>query len=126
MTMTKKEHREPRGIGPNPNRPIPGFYKMRLVKGGPWVPVVIWRPCPIEPNPETFQGIDRYPRLQCRVAGREADPVETFISCSDKVIPVHEYHYLLDSYGWAIENAPEAPEANPYRAIDLGAMPSLF
>ena len=28
--------------------PQPGFFRLRVHKGGPWTPAVIFRPCPLE------------------------------------------------------------------------------
>jgi hypothetical protein len=33
---------------PATTRPKPGFYRARMVRGGPMLPIVIWAPCPLE------------------------------------------------------------------------------
>jgi hypothetical protein len=32
--------------------PEPGFFRTKLVKGGVWVPALIWQPCPMNWEPE--------------------------------------------------------------------------
>jgi hypothetical protein len=41
-----KSHRKP-GTPRYMDVPQPGFYRLKLVKRGPWVPARIWVPCPI-------------------------------------------------------------------------------
>ena len=49
--------------------PSPGFYRTRLAKGGVWVPVLVYRPCPMDP--EDGYPLDRYYQLRCLVDGKE-------------------------------------------------------
>ncbi len=106
------------------NKPIPGFFKMRLVKGGPWVPALIYRPCPLELHPETFQWIDRWPHLKAEIDGM---PVSVDrIWTSGRIIPVAEYLYLTADRAWVRQYAPDLPEARPKEAIDIGTLPPIF
>ena len=50
----------------------PGFFKLRLVNGGPWTPAIIYRPRPIAPEFETFQTSDRWHHLDAEIVGRWA------------------------------------------------------
>ncbi len=106
------------------DKPEPGYFRMRLVKGGPWVGAIIFRPCPIEMHPETFQAVDRWPHLQAEVDGKPAgvDRVWT----SGRRVPMAEYLFLRDDRAWAREYAPQSPEANPRQPVNLGALLPIF
>lgn len=56
---------------PNHGEPQCGFYKTRLVKGGPWVPVRIW--CEQEIDPETGE-LTAPEILRCECDGQRRDP----------------------------------------------------
>lgn len=104
--------------------PEPGHFKMKLTRGGPFVSALIHRPCPIEFNPETFQSIDRYPHLVAEIDSKPADVLRVWTS--GKPISQAEYLYLRDDRAWCRAYTPDAPEANPDQAIDLGNMAPLF
>lgn len=106
------------------NRPAPGFYRRRLVRGGPWVPVRIWFGPPFDPI--TREPLDRSWCLRCEVAGRQEDPADHWLHCAEHPVAEAEYRYMAGLAAWAGEHAPAAPEANPRRRVDLAAMPSLF
>lgn len=109
----------------------PGFFKMRLVKGGPWVPARIHRPCHCTINGGLINAAhawrdtcDRFPRLVAEIAGEDADLWRVWEN--GRPIPQAEYDHLMRVRSWAETYAPGAPEANPRQAVDLGAMPPLF
>lgn len=54
------------------DRPAPGYFRMRLGRGGPWVPVLVY----LSParDPVTGQSMDRAPALLAVADGQEADP----------------------------------------------------
>ena len=99
-------------------RPQPGFYRTRLVKGGPWVPVllvVVRRGRP-----------DRPARLAAIVGDDDwsRDPLQLWTWLHP--IPEREYRYLLSISAHCREHEPWAPEANPREPIDLNRQPTLF
>lgn len=117
--------------------PQPGFFKLRLVRQGPWVPAIIWQPCPmIEPEPleATSDPADwchptdpwRGPRwLRARIGDDEADPLEVWMR--GKRITAAEYHHRVALAAWATVWKPdEAPEANPRAKVDLTKQAALF
>jgi hypothetical protein len=85
-----------------PSRPIaepePGYFRMRLVKGGPWVAARIWIPFGI---------------LMGEINGGEADPHRIWESAER--ISVAAWLALMRD-----------PPANPDQPIDLAAMPPPF
>jgi hypothetical protein len=103
---------------------VAGFYKRRLVRGGPWVPVRLWYGPPNDPV--TGEELDRSHRWQALVNGEEADPDETWIGCCGNPIDAQEYGYLLAMKNFATNHAPELPEASPRQPINLGSMKPLF
>lgn len=115
--------------------PEPGFFKLKLVRGGPWVPALIWRPCPMiipeplsiedTPAPEDWcRPTERSRPLRARVGDRESDPGEVWIS--GLWITPREYYWRLKLQKWAVESAPAEPEAKPRQAVDLTRAPALF
>lgn len=104
--------------------PQPGFFQMRLVKGGPWVPAIIYRPCPLEMHPETFQHIDRWPHLEAEIDGMPASVDR--IWTSGRFISIAEYLYLKDDRAWVRQYAPHLPEARPEEAMDVNKLAPIF
>ncbi len=106
------------------DKPEPGHFKMRLVKQGPWVPALIYRPCPLELEPETFQHIDRWPHLKAEIDGMPASVDRIWTSGRD--IPVAEYLFLKADRAWVRQYAPHLPEARPEEAMDLNKLAPIF
>ncbi len=61
------------------DKPVPGHYAARLVSGGPVVPVLMFRPCPMDP----WFGfaIERPRPLFALVLGRWYDPRKIWTRC---------------------------------------------
>ena len=115
------------------DRPVEGFYRTRLVKGGPWVAARIFRTCCCTIGGGDMNVIhdwtpdcDRFPRLRCEVAGRERDAAEAWPSLLGNPIPESEWRYLRDGAEWDRRFNPVSPHARPTEPIDLNRMPSLF
>ena len=106
------------------NRPEPGFFKMRLVKGGPWVPALVYRPCPLEMHPETFQWIDRVYHLEAEIDGMAANVDR--IWTSGQRITAAEYLYMKADRVWVRQYAPHLPEARPEETMDINKLPPIF
>jgi hypothetical protein len=104
--------------------PTPGFYRTRLVRKGPWVAALVYRPCAIEFNPETFQAIDRYPPLLCLVDDKPAELARSWPFLHQ--ITEAEYLYLVNAAAWDRAYQPSAPAANPTVPIDLNKLPAVF
>lgn len=128
--LTLQRRLTPRRIAGHPE---PGFFKLRVAKKGPWVPALIWRPCPMvipepleaTPDPEEWCRPTERPRpLRATIGTRDADPQEVWTS--GRWITPREYHWRLGLGKWAAEEAPSEPEAKPYQPVDLTRSPALF
>jgi hypothetical protein len=117
----------------------PAHLLLRLVKGGPWVPAIIYQPCPfIEPEPlspyppprDWCQPLDRSPNpLRARIGDGPVIEDQTEIDrlwAQSRFCSANEYRYRLRLREWAVRNAPRSPEAQPGQAVDLNRQPSLF
>lgn len=114
-------------------RPELGFYTMRLVKGGPIVPAVIYQPCPflmpgdgVDPD-DWFTPQDRswcYQRLG-RIADDPAD-ADLIWERSRARIGAEEYRHLMAVRDWAVKHRPDMPEAEPRKQVRLAEMRPLF
>ncbi len=60
------------------NCPEEGHYWMRYIRGGPKVPVRIWRAVTPDPDDPT-NPMDRSPMMRCKVAGREEIDYEKIV-----------------------------------------------
>ena len=110
------------------DRPVAGYYRRRLVSGGPWVGVRIWFGLPADP--ETGEPLDRSPRWQAEQAGKIHAGEEViqalWVSCCREPITQAEYDFMAADAAWCRENAPSEPAANPREPIDLNNQSSLF
>ena len=103
MTNTRRE------IG----RPEPGFYKRRLVSGGPWVSV-------------RFHADDGDIQVEVdgrthRDDGKPFDPLAEWPLCWPS--SETEYTFLCQLREWAARHAPHHPAARPRERIDLDSLP---
>lgn len=114
------------------DKPEPGYFEMREVKGGALVPACIFIPCPfLLPSPDVhpddwFSVQDRswcY-RHQALIANKPADPFRVWLWAT----PVSEerYLYLVAVLEWARQNRPDLPEANPRQQVDLRNSAPVF
>lgn len=100
-----------------------GWYRARLVRGGPWVPVRIWMESPTDP--ETGELIaDEFVRAE--IDGREVDPAEVWIRACAHPITEETFNYMRDAAAWDRRHDPAAPAANPHRAVDHLRTPIPF
>lgn len=104
--------------------PVAGFYAMRMVKGGVRCPVHIWYGPPHDPV--TGEELDRSWRWQATLDGHPAELDTVWPYCAREPIDQAEHDYLVSLRCWAVEHAPETPEAAPRQAVDLGSMPPAF
>lgn len=104
--------------------PTAGLYKMRLVKGGPWCPVRLWRG--FGADPVTGEILERCWMWRAEINGRENDIDRAWPWCAGHRIPQSEYDYLLAVHGHAAKYAPHLPEARPREKIDLHRLPPVW
>ncbi len=117
-------------------RPRPGFYVMRLVRGGPLVAALLYQFCPmVMPQPTALHGpdpeewcrlLDRSPRYGALINGKRVSVERVWTARSLRPISVAEYAFRTGPLRhWARAN-PEMPEARPNEPVDLARLPSLF
>ena len=70
------------------NDPQCGYYRMRRGRGGPWVPVAIWREVTGE---DEITGISDSGKLVCLVDGLEKDPFEVWTWVCRYPVPYETY-----------------------------------
>ncbi len=126
--MTRVPHNRPVDApatpGFDPDVPVEGFYKMRLVSGGVFVGIRIWHGLPLEPW--TREEMDRCPGWQVECNGRDIEMSRVWPRCAADPIDEAEYRYLASLQDWGREHAPQSPQANPNRPIDLLSAPLPF
>lgn len=109
------------------NRPEPGFFKQRLVRGGPWVGSIIWRQCPfILEDGQWFEPTERSQPLAAMIDGIYKHVDQVWLSahfCSEA-----EYRYLIDLAEWrrlgGKDEEPAKPE--PKMRVDVSKLASIF
>lgn len=110
------------------DKPQEGYFRLRLVKGGPFVPASIYRPAPWETHEEWWgvlmRWTDRWPALQAEIFGEDYDIDKVWES--GVVIPKSEYDYLRDVHRWAVNNEQDHPLRYPRKPINLKDMESIF
>lgn len=114
------------------DQPVPGFYAMSLVRGGPLVPVRIWFGLPILDGEE----LDRSPRWCCEIdrrTDRAADGVRELLDfdrawpwCARKPITEADYLFMVSHADWATEHQPDHPKASPRTAVDFNTLSMRF
>lgn len=81
------------------DQPEPGTYRIRQVKGGPWLGAIIWRPCLCTINGPAqhhwTSTCDRYPPLQADIDGFEAEVERVWTY--GRSIGRHEYDFLRET-----------------------------
>lgn len=105
--------------------PEPGFFKLCLRRDGPFVPAVIFLPCPVDPY--TGYPLDRGRRLLAAIEYNDPDyeGIEK-IWVFGIAIKRAEYKHMLAVAAWARVHAPLAPEAAPATPIDHLTTPINF
>lgn len=113
------------------DQPVAGFYRMRLVKRGPWVPVLIWYGQPIVDG----ETLDRSWRWcvclndeTCRDDDGTRVPIEVdrvWPECSGQPIAQAEYEFMVRRVRWARDDAPDHWANHPYEPLDLGTLPPV-
>ena len=102
---------------PRIDRPEPGFFQTRLVKGGPLVPARIWVDDTVPDRPAV---------LLAEVNGRPSDAWRIWPSVAGNNITEAEFHHLSRVVQWAETSVPHAPEANPREPINLATQPAFM
>lgn len=95
--------------------PQAGCFRMRMVKDGPFVPVLIWLEQQIDPETGELTGDEV---LRCTVDGHHTDPVQVWTRC--RPITVSMFDALEAGY------APiaAAPRRDPTKPVNLMRRPA--
>lgn len=96
------------------DEPQPGFYKRRMVRGGPFVPVEIWLEQEIDPETGELVADER---LRAICNGELRDPVSLWTFC--RAISLAEYDALTGAHA----TLPDM--AATHVAVDLGQMAAI-
>jgi hypothetical protein len=99
------------------DRPECGFWKMRLVKLGAWLPVRIW----IEQEIDEAGDLLSPPVVKCTLDGEEKDPRDVWTWCSQRPIEQHEYRYMTALRAWQRINEPDLWD--PRRSVAITETP---
>lgn len=110
-------------------RPSPGFYALRLVRGG--IEVAARITCGPSADPDTGELLDRSWHFAAEINGEpDRDPRP---EPNERVWMVHErgrrigeaeYRWLLDDRAWAARFRPSLPESRPNAPIDWLSVPT--
>lgn len=103
--------------------PKPGFYRRRMVRHGPWVPVRIWLEQPVDGETGELTGDET---LRCEVDGRAADPGHQWTYVAGQPISESDFNYMRQRAAWALRHAPDHPIANPNAPVDWDRAPIPF
>lgn len=98
--------------------PEPGFFRVRLVRGGPYVAARIFLPCPIDPDFGHY--MDRSRHLMAEINGSVyASLLRVFwVWTTGQPVSAGEFQYLADLAAWCRHNDSRDPMANPRKPID--------
>jgi hypothetical protein len=108
----------------DPEKPAPGYYRHKLHSDGHAVGVEIRFGPPLDP--ETGEELDRSPRAQAFVNGTYTEMDEVWPRCGRHPITKDEHDHLVALQQWGLENAPDSPQANPRKPVDLLSAPLPF
>jgi len=87
-----------------PLTPQCGWYKRRLVRGGPFVPARVY--------------LDEAGELRCEVNGADRDPQTQWRKLASAPIAKSEFDYMMARMAWAMWHKNDDPAANPRKAVD--------
>jgi hypothetical protein len=98
-----------------------GWFKRKMVRGGPWVPARIWLFSEID---DATGELVTDEILQAEVGGRFADPEDLWPWVCGNPISEQDYRFLEATADWSRRNAPDEPMATPHQAIDWLRVPT--
>lgn len=131
MTRATLDYRDsrpaplPTAAGFDPDMPEPGFYRLRLRKGAMFSAVRIWSGPPIDPA--TGEEVpERGVRLQASINAEPVPLERVWPQCAKNPITEAEHDHILRTQDWGRTHAPDSPQADPRRPVDLLTAPLPF
>jgi len=103
------------------NDPQCGYYRMIRGRGGPWVPVAIWREVTSE---KEITGISDSGKLVCLVDGLEKDPYEVWTWVCRYPVPYETYVAVAEQGQAWPEDLPDLKKARPASGSGTSETPS--
>lgn len=102
-----------------------GWFKRRLVRLGPWVPVRIWVEIHDQPIDKATGELCGDEKLlwRCTVGGVEREPADEWLYVCEQPIDLEEFEYLTSLQRYAKNHDQREPLADPKKPIDLGRAP---
>jgi hypothetical protein len=108
---------QPLPVFSDPIKTAPGFFKLRLVKGGPEVPARLWR----EEERDDLGRLVADVRYFAEIDGEPCDPANPPRWPWTR-IEEPAWRYLTDLGAWARQHAPNDPQANPMLPVRLATV----
>lgn len=100
--------------------PCCGWFKRRLVKGGPFVAARIWLDAQVDEAGDLVS--DEV--MRCEVDGERRDPESEWSWLCGQPITESEFDWLSASVNWARAHSPGEPMANPREPVDWARVPT--
>jgi len=100
--------------------PQQGYYKSRLVKRGPLVPVRIWSCQLVDIETGDLMADEEF---MATAGGKSQDPYQIWSYCCDKPISEADYWHMVRDAAWCREHAPDDPAANPRQPVNMLTAP---
>lgn len=104
-------------------KPAPGFWMIRLVKGGPEVPACIAYEATTHEPGDASNAMERPAHLTAYIAGDPVDPSAVWETRGREIAEL-EYRFQLADLQWRKQHEPS--KANPRTPINLKTEPSPF
>jgi hypothetical protein len=111
---------------------IAGCYKTRIVKGGVYVPVLIYRVCCCtiggSVDHEWTDLCDRFPQPPAAKLNGKPGYLNEVWGRAQWFLPIsrEQYDFMLADAIWCEQYAADDPKANPERAVDLNLAKPIF
>lgn len=105
-------------------KPMPGYYRMRLRGGAVWGVVKIWWGQPADPI--TGETLDRSYRWQAHFNGELIEFDRAWPACARQPATEADYHNAIRRQEWAQQHAPTSAYADPRARLDPLDAPLTF
>jgi len=108
---------------PRIDEPQVGYYQVKLVKNGPYVPVIVWDNVTEKDEAGDYQEDQG---LTCRINGELVNVYEQWVYFANNEITKAEYDFMCADAEHAREWRPDDPKSQPRKAIDLSTQKPIF